>query len=75
MSLKKESKIKKRSFRPRPKITPRAIVKNRIETVRHKGVYLLPNLFTLSSLFAGFFSVVVAMRAITRKPPLPFLFP
>lgn len=67
MSLKKESKIKKRSFRPRPKITPRAIVKNRIETVRHKGVYLLPNLFTLSSLFAGFFSVVVAMQGDYEK--------
>lgn len=30
--------------------------------VRHKGVYLLPNLFTTANLFAGFFSIVSAMN-------------
>ncbi len=31
-------------------------------TVRRKGVYLLPNLITTGALFAGFYSVVAAMR-------------
>jgi len=31
-------------------------------TVRHKGIYLLPNLFTTGALFAGFYAVIVAMR-------------
>jgi len=30
--------------------------------VRHRGVYLLPNLFTTANLFAGFFSIVSAMN-------------
>ncbi len=29
--------------------------------VRHKGVYLLPNLFTTGALFSGFYAVVVSM--------------
>lgn len=41
----------RRNFRPHPRVTPKAIVRERIETVRRKGIYLLPNLFTLSSLF------------------------
>lgn len=32
------------------------------ETVRHRGIYLLPNLFTTAALFAGFYAVIVAMR-------------
>ncbi|NQX90493.1 MAG: CDP-diacylglycerol--serine O-phosphatidyltransferase, partial [Halioglobus sp.] len=32
------------------------------ETVRHTGIYLLPNLFTTAALFAGFYGVIVAMR-------------
>ncbi|PLW81606.1 CDP-diacylglycerol--serine O-phosphatidyltransferase [Kineobactrum sediminis] len=32
------------------------------QTVRRKGVYLLPNLFTTGALFAGFYAVVSAMR-------------
>lgn len=30
--------------------------------VRHKGVYFLPNLFTTSALFAGFYAIVSAMN-------------
>lgn len=30
--------------------------------VRHKGVYLLPNLFTTGALFAGFYAIVAAMN-------------
>ncbi|TBU95801.1 CDP-diacylglycerol--serine O-phosphatidyltransferase [Stutzerimonas kirkiae] len=30
--------------------------------VRHRGVYLLPNLFTTANLFAGFFSIVMAIN-------------
>ena len=29
---------------------------------RHKGVYLLPNLFTTAALFAGFYAIVAAMN-------------
>jgi CDP-diacylglycerol--serine O-phosphatidyltransferase len=31
-------------------------------TVRRRGVYLLPNLFTTGALFAGFYAVIAAMR-------------
>ncbi|SHN07762.1 CDP-diacylglycerol--serine O-phosphatidyltransferase [Phytopseudomonas punonensis] len=30
--------------------------------VRHRGIYLLPNLFTTANLFAGFYSIVNAMN-------------
>lgn len=30
--------------------------------VRHKGVYLLPNLFTTAALFAGFYAIVVSTQ-------------
>lgn len=33
-----------------------------IEQQRSKGIYLLPNLFTTSGLFAGFYAIVAAMR-------------
>ena len=29
--------------------------------VRHKGIYLLPNLFTTAALFSGFYAIVSAM--------------
>jgi CDP-diacylglycerol--serine O-phosphatidyltransferase len=29
--------------------------------VRHKGIYLLPNLFTTGALFSGFYAIVVSM--------------
>ena len=31
--------------------------------VRHRGIYLLPNLFTTANLFAGFFSIISAVNA------------
>src|SRR6478672_9506335 len=37
----------------------RALIKNR---VRRRGIYLLPNLFTTASLFAGFYAIVQAMN-------------
>jgi CDP-diacylglycerol--serine O-phosphatidyltransferase len=39
--------------------TQRALQKNRI---RRRGIYLLPNLFTTASLFAGFYAIVQAMN-------------
>ena len=39
--------------------THRAVLKNR---VRRRGIYLLPNLFTLAALFAGFYAIVQAMN-------------
>jgi CDP-diacylglycerol---serine O-phosphatidyltransferase len=39
--------------------TERAVLKNR---VRRRGIYLLPNLFTLAALFAGFYAIVQAMN-------------
>jgi CDP-diacylglycerol--serine O-phosphatidyltransferase len=30
--------------------------------VRHRGIYLLPNLFTTANLFAGFYSIISAMN-------------
>ena len=32
------------------------------ETVRHRGIYLLPNLFTTAALFSGFYAVVSSMH-------------
>lgn len=32
------------------------------QKVRHKGVYLLPNLFTTAALFGGFFAIISAMQ-------------
>lgn len=32
------------------------------ETVRRKGIFLLPNLFTTGALFAGFYAVIAGMR-------------
>ncbi len=46
----------------RTRVAPQVIVRERISTVKKKGIFLLPNLFTLSSLFSAFFGVVVAMQ-------------
>lgn len=35
---------------------------NQPEPIRSKGIYLLPNLFTTSALFAGFYAIVAAMK-------------
>ena len=39
--------------------TQRSVQKNRI---RRRGIYLLPNLFTLAALFGGFYAIVMAMN-------------
>jgi CDP-diacylglycerol--serine O-phosphatidyltransferase len=36
--------------------------KNKQEVTLRRGIYLLPNLFTTAALFAGFYSIVAAMR-------------
>ena len=32
------------------------------QRTRHRGVYLLPNLFTTAALFSGFFAIISAMK-------------
>ncbi len=39
-------------------------------TVRRKGVYLLPNLFTTGALFAGFYAVIAGMRDNFEAAPI-----
>lgn len=43
-------------------------------TVRRKGVYFLPNLFTTGALFAGFYAVIAAMRGDFESAPIAILF-
>ena len=43
-------------------------------TVRRRGVYLLPNLFTTGALFCGFYAVVAAMRGDFVTAPIAILF-
>jgi len=33
-----------------------------VEPMRHRGIYLLPNLFTTGALFAGFYAIVAGMK-------------
>ncbi len=33
-----------------------------VEPTRHRGIYLLPNLFTTAALFAGFYAIVAVMK-------------
>lgn len=35
--------------------------------VRHKGIYLLPNLFTTGALFSGFYGIVAAMNGLFEQ--------
>lgn len=44
------------------------------ETVKRRGVYLLPNLFTTGALFCGFYAVVAAMRGDFESAPIAILF-
>jgi CDP-diacylglycerol--serine O-phosphatidyltransferase len=44
------------------------------KTVRRKGVYLLPNLFTTGALFAGFYAVIAAMRGDFVSAPIAIYF-
>ena len=39
-------------------------------TVRHRGIYLLPNLFTTGALFAGFYAIIAAMRGNYEAAPM-----
>lgn len=43
-------------------------------TVRRRGVYLLPNLFTTGALFAGFYAVIAAMRDDFESAAIAILF-
>ncbi|GAB5413043.1 MAG: CDP-diacylglycerol--serine O-phosphatidyltransferase [Congregibacter sp.] len=44
------------------------------QTVKRRGVYLLPNLFTTAALFCGFYAVVAAMRGDYETAPIAILF-
>ena len=41
--------------------SPRALIKQRIKNARARSIYLLPNSFTLGSMFAAFYGVIQAM--------------
>lgn len=43
-------------------------------TVRRRGVYLLPNLFTTGALFAGFYAVIAAMRGDFESAAIAIFF-
>lgn len=43
-------------------------------TVKRRGVYLLPNLFTTGALFCGFYAVVAAMRGDYESAPIAIFF-
>ena len=43
-------------------------------TVRRRGIYLLPNLFTTGALFAGFYAIIAAMRGDFEGAPIAILF-
>jgi CDP-diacylglycerol--serine O-phosphatidyltransferase len=43
-------------------------------TVRRRGIYLLPNLFTTGALFAGFYAIIAAMRGDFETAPIAILF-
>ncbi|MGZ5786956.1 MAG: CDP-diacylglycerol--serine O-phosphatidyltransferase, partial [Ramlibacter sp.] len=40
---------------------PAALQEGIVVRKRRKGIYILPNLFTLAALFGGFYAVVMAM--------------
>ena len=44
------------------------------ETVRRKGIYLLPNLFTTGALFAGFYAVIAAVQGDFEAAPIAIFF-
>jgi len=43
-------------------------------TVRRRGIYLLPNLFTTGALFCGFYAIVAGMRGDFQSAPIAVLF-
>jgi CDP-diacylglycerol--serine O-phosphatidyltransferase len=40
------------------------------QTVRRRGIYLLPNLFTTGGLFAGFYAIIAAFRGDFESAPI-----
>jgi len=44
------------------------------QTVKRRGVFLLPNLFTTGALFCGFYAVIAAMRGDFETAPIAILF-
>ena len=52
-------------FRRRPSRQGRRLQRDDLK----KGIYILPNLFTSAGLFAGFYSIVATLNAISRGPP------
>jgi len=44
-----------------PKPTAKAMIKN-TQPPRHRGIYLLPNLFTTGAMFGGFYAITSAMN-------------
>ncbi|MBS1162189.1 MAG: CDP-diacylglycerol--serine O-phosphatidyltransferase [Burkholderiaceae bacterium] len=54
-----------RRRKPRPYVRPALPVAEDLAVrpaLRRRGIYLLPNLFTMAALFAGFFAIVQAMN-------------
>jgi len=44
------------------------------QTVRRRGIYLLPNLFTTGALFAGFYAVIAGMRGDSEAAAIAIFF-
>ncbi len=44
------------------------------ETVRHKGIFLLPNLITTAGLFCGFYAIVASMRGNFESAAIAIFF-
>jgi CDP-diacylglycerol--serine O-phosphatidyltransferase len=57
---------------PKQRLSRRAID---APSLRSRGIYLLPNLFTSAALFAGFFAIVQAMMVALSFQPWQFLLP
>ena len=55
-------RFRRRKPRPLACRLRRFLTKRRAIARRRRGIYLLPNLFTLANLFAGFFAIVQAMN-------------
>ena len=44
------------------------------KTVRHKGIFLLPNLFTTGGLFCGFYAIIASMRGDFESAAIAIFF-
>jgi CDP-diacylglycerol--serine O-phosphatidyltransferase len=54
-------RFRRRKPRPFGLAAGRPLADDAAPTARRRGIYLLPNLFTMAALFAGFFAIVQAM--------------